>query len=100
VEELETLLVKAQSGDLEAYGEIVQRFQDMAVAYARAILGDFHLAEDVAQEAFPSFIYKPDNPQEPVIHIVIEVKTEGYEDLTLSLCYFLSTLEPALPDLK
>ena len=52
MEELETLLTRAQSGDLEAYGEIVRRFQDMAVGYARAILGDFHLAEDVAQEAF------------------------------------------------
>ena len=52
MEELETLLARAQDGDLEAYGEIVHRFQDMAVGYARAILGDFHLAEDVAQEAF------------------------------------------------
>ena len=55
---------------------------------------------DIELETFPSFIYKPDNPQEPVIHIVIEVKSEGYEDLTLSLCYFLSTLEPALPELR
>ncbi|NIR02616.1 MAG: RNA polymerase subunit sigma-24, partial [Gemmatimonadales bacterium] len=27
-------------------------FQDMAVGYAYSILGDFHLAEDAAQEAF------------------------------------------------
>ena len=54
MEELETLLARAQDGDLEAYGEIVHRFQDMAVGYARAILGDFHLAEDVAQETFLS----------------------------------------------
>ena len=52
VEELETLLARAQNDDLEAYGEIVQRFQDMAVGYARSILKDAHLAEDVAQEAF------------------------------------------------
>ena len=37
VEELETLLARAQNDDLEAYGEIVQRFQDMAVGYARTI---------------------------------------------------------------
>src|SRR3989442_13950491 len=31
---------------------MVRRFQDMAVGYAASILGDFHLAEDAAQEAF------------------------------------------------
>ena len=36
----------------DAFGEIVRRFQDMAYACAFAALGDFHLAEDVAQEAF------------------------------------------------
>ena len=46
------LLVLAQEGDLDAYGQIVRRFQDMAVGYAYSILGDFHLAEDAAQEAF------------------------------------------------
>ena len=51
MEEFETLLARAQDGDLEVYGEIVHRFQDMAVGYARAILGDFHLAEDVAQSS-------------------------------------------------
>src|SRR5437763_633710 len=35
-----------------AFGEIVKRFQDMAYACAYAVLGDFHLAEDAAQEAF------------------------------------------------
>ena len=31
---------------------LVERFQDMAVGYAYSVLGDFHLAEDAAQEAF------------------------------------------------
>jgi RNA polymerase sigma factor (sigma-70 family) len=52
VEEFSALLYRAQAGDLDAYGSIVRRFQDMAVGYANAKLGDFHLAEDVAQEAF------------------------------------------------
>lgn len=52
MEELKTLFLRAQAGDLDAYGEIVRRFQDMAVGYAYAILGDFHLAEDAAQETF------------------------------------------------
>ena len=42
----------AVRGDLEAYGLIVRRFQDMAIGYAFSLLGDFHLAEDAAQEAF------------------------------------------------
>ena len=52
MEELRSLVVRTQSGDVAAYGEIVRRFQDMAYGYAYAILGDFHLAEDAAQEAF------------------------------------------------
>jgi len=52
VEELRSLVVRGRAGDLDAFGEIVRRFQDMAYGYAYAILGDFHLAEDAAQEAF------------------------------------------------
>jgi len=52
VEELKSLVIKARAGDLEAYGEIVRRFQDMAYGYAYSILSDFHLAEDAAQEVF------------------------------------------------
>ncbi len=51
-EELTTLIHQSQAGDMDAYGRIVRRFQDMAVGYARSILGDSHLAEDAAQEAF------------------------------------------------
>jgi len=36
----------------EAFGGLVLSFQDMAYACAYAILGDFRLAEDAAQEAF------------------------------------------------
>ncbi len=36
----------------EAFGELVARFQDMAFGCAYAVLGDFYLAEDAAQEAF------------------------------------------------
>lgn len=52
MEPLNALVLRAQSGDLDAYGAVVRRFQDMAVGYAYAVLGDFHLAEDAAQEAF------------------------------------------------
>ena len=49
---LKTLVIRAQTHDLDAYSALVRRFQDMAVGYAYSILGDFHLAEDAAQEAF------------------------------------------------
>ena len=52
MQELVSLIVRAQARDLDAYGEVVRRFQQMAYGYAYAILGDFHLAEDAAQEAF------------------------------------------------
>jgi len=51
-DDLRALVTQAQAGDLDAFGEIVRRFQDMAYGYAYSLLGDFHLAEDAAQEAF------------------------------------------------
>ena len=54
MEDLNDLLKKARLGDLNAFEALVYRYQDMAVAYAYAILGDLHLAEDAAQEAFTS----------------------------------------------
>jgi RNA polymerase sigma factor (sigma-70 family) len=36
----------------DAFGELVLSFQDVAFACAYAVLGDFQLAEDAAQEAF------------------------------------------------
>lgn len=38
----------------EAFGRLVWSFQDMAYACAYAVLGDFQLAEDAAQESFIS----------------------------------------------
>lgn len=50
--ELRELVQRAQQGDLEAYGEVVERFQAMALSKAHSSLGDVHLAQDVAQESF------------------------------------------------
>jgi len=56
MDSLATLVDRARSGDpaarLDAFGELVRRFQDMAYGYAYVLLGDFHLAEDAAQDAF------------------------------------------------
>ena len=52
MEELRDWVFQARQGDLESYGKIIRRFQDMAYGYAYSLLSDFHLAEDAAQEAF------------------------------------------------
>ena len=46
------LVRRAQAGDELAFAELVRAHQDRAVVYATAILGDYHLAENAAQEAF------------------------------------------------
>lgn len=54
----EQLVVQARAPEVplgcrqEAFGELVRRFQDLAYGYAYALLGDPHLAQDAAQEAF------------------------------------------------
>lgn len=52
MDKLDMIIIRAQAGDLDAFGTIVSNFQDMAVGYAYSILGDFQLAQDAAQEAF------------------------------------------------
>lgn len=52
MKDLRKLIEAARDGEQDAYHEIVVRFRDMAVGYAYALLQDFHLAEDAAQEAF------------------------------------------------
>jgi len=56
--EIAGLIARAADGGislderLKAFGQVVQYYQKMAYGCAYAILGDFHLAEDAAQEAF------------------------------------------------
>ncbi|MHC4591885.1 MAG: RNA polymerase sigma factor [Planctomycetota bacterium] len=65
MEELKSLVTRAQSGSVDAYAEVVRRFQDMAFGCAYATLGDFHLAEDAAQEAFIGAYYDLDALRDP-----------------------------------
>ena len=46
------LVDRARGGDVDAYGELVRRYQDRALATAFFILGDRQEAEDATQEAF------------------------------------------------
>ena len=50
---------------LAAFGELVGIFQDMTFASALAETGDFHLAEDAAQEAFLSAYLELDRLRSP-----------------------------------
>jgi RNA polymerase sigma factor (sigma-70 family) len=52
VKEVTALVEAARGDDLEAFRRLVVRFQDMAYGYAFSLLGDFHRAQDAAQEAF------------------------------------------------
>ena len=46
--------VGAGGGVRDAFAELVRAHQEMAFGHALGILGDFHLAQDAAQEAFVS----------------------------------------------
>ena len=47
-----TLVEAAIDGDAESFTELCKRYYPAMVAIAHSIIGDRHLAEDVAQEAF------------------------------------------------
>ena len=59
------LVVLAKKGDGEAFGELVERFQDWAVGYAYSIVGDFRTAEDAAQESFINAFERIEQLREP-----------------------------------
>ncbi len=65
------LVIKARDADAaladrqEAFCGLVRLFQDMAYACAYAVLGDFHLAENTAQEAFISAWQRLDQLRQP-----------------------------------
>ena len=71
VDEIRQLVIRAAAahGDeadrLTAFGELVERFQDMVYGYAYSILGDFHLAEDAAQDAFVTAFRRLEQLRQP-----------------------------------
>ena len=52
MQDLVAIIQRIRSGETQAMEELVDRFQPMAVNYAWSLLGDWHLAQDAAQEAF------------------------------------------------
>jgi len=49
---LQDLVERAKHGDLEAFGLLVEQFQDAVYGTACAILGSFHDAQDATQDVF------------------------------------------------
>ena len=56
LEDLE-LVERAKRGDVDAYGQLVRRYQDLAVRVAYVITGEVAEAEDAAQEALVKAYY-------------------------------------------
>jgi RNA polymerase sigma factor (sigma-70 family) len=65
LDDLVHLIAQVKQGHVGVYESIVRRFQDMAVGYGYALLGDFQLAEDAAQEAFVVAYFELPNLREP-----------------------------------
>ncbi|MGE5578769.1 MAG: sigma-70 family RNA polymerase sigma factor [Bacillota bacterium] len=59
------LVRRVCEGDMAAFDAVVQRYQDMAVGYAYSLLGDFHLAQDAAQDAFVQAFLRLPQLREP-----------------------------------
>ena len=57
------LVDRAKRGDVEAYGTLVRRYQELAVRVAHLITGQVAEAEDAAQEAFVKAYYALDRIQ-------------------------------------
>lgn len=62
---LSHLIYQVQLGQPRAYEDLIRRFQDMAVGYAYASLGDWDLAEDIAQESFIQAYYRLPELRQP-----------------------------------
>ena len=56
--EIKEIVNLAQAGDREAFATLVERYQRVATTRAWTVVGDFHLAQDVAQDAFVIAFHK------------------------------------------
>jgi RNA polymerase sigma factor (sigma-70 family) len=69
METLDTLVVRAQAGDLEAFGQLVRATQLTAYAVARRVLRDAGAAEDATQEAYLRAFRRLRDLEEPAAFI-------------------------------
>ncbi len=66
---LETDIRDALAGQGDALRNLVLRYQDLAVGYAFSLLGDYHLAEDAAQEALIAMVRNLGQLREPAAFV-------------------------------
>ena len=76
VAELASLVHQAQDGSLDAYDDLVQRFQGMAVGYAHAQLGDFHHATK-PMGFLQSLVAVDDGDEKVGIGVLVDLFQEG-----------------------
>ena len=62
----EQLWQKSQTGDREAFGHIVERYQSLICSLAYSACGDVARSEDLAQEAFIAAWQKLGELREPM----------------------------------
>lgn len=70
------LVERAMAGDGDSFTELCRRYYPAMVAVAHAILGDRHLAEDAAQQAFAS----------AAMHLPRVRKTEQFGSWLAAIC--------------
>ncbi len=63
--EQSALIARARAGDAASFAELAGRYRAMAFGYALATLRDYHLAQDVTQEAFASAYFSLPRLQNP-----------------------------------
>jgi len=54
----QSLIQQAQNGDLEAFNQLVLRYQDGIYRYAMSLVNDHDLADDITQESFIKAFHK------------------------------------------
>jgi len=63
--DLKATIAKVKEGDVQAFTQLVQQYQNLAFGYAFSILKDFHRAQDAVQEAFIVAYYQIPKLEEP-----------------------------------
>lgn len=59
------LVVRMRNGDIRAFSELIGEYANLVYGIAYSKLGDFHIAQDIAQEVFIKLFRKIDQLKEP-----------------------------------